>query len=282
MLEAVLALARLAHYLAATGLFGLGLFAVWAWPVRKGLLIGAAVAALLTTSIWLVANGAAMVGGFEGLADPVTRSAVAGTSFGRIGMGRLLVAIVICYLAARRDGKVRAQVLAILSGALLASLALNGHTQIHEGGLLTVQETLDALHLLGAGAWLGGLVALAILLGTDRPDIAQKVTAFSMVGYVAVGVLVITGLVNAALILPVPSALLTTLYGKLLLAKIALFAAMLGLAMYNRLRISPAIARSETFVAGVRRLRINVFCEQTLGALVLMLVAVLGTLDPTA
>jgi copper resistance protein D len=52
----------------------------------------------------------------------------------------------------------------LLAGLLLASLALVGHTQTNDGVLWVVHMIADGAHLLAAGAWSGGLLALAYLL----------------------------------------------------------------------------------------------------------------------
>jgi putative copper resistance protein D len=75
--------------------------------------------------------------------------------------------------------------------------------------------------------------------------------------------------------------LIGTGYGRLLMFKIGLFLAMLGLAAVNRLWISPALTTGNQAV-WLARLKRHVLAEQVLAALVLLAVAVLGTLDPGA
>jgi putative copper resistance protein D len=98
---------------------------------------------------------------------------------------------------------------------------------------------------------------------------------------------VITGLINSWLLVGAANlaALVTTLYGLLLLAKLVLFAAMLGLASLNRFRITPAFQRSiamadhdGTLVA----LRVSLAVETACLIGFLALVAWLGTLAPPA
>ena len=167
---------------------------------------------------------------------------------------------------------------AITAGLFVSSLALSGHTQLHDGFMGVIHSAADGVHLLGAGAWLGGLIALGVLLTSEDPEKSARVATFSKVGYLAVAALVLSGAVNTALILPSPAALISTLYGRLLLVKLALFGGMLILALYNRLRISPALP----LMTALEQLRRNAMVEQGLGALILAIVSVLGTLDPAA
>src|SRR6266700_1259161 len=65
-------------------------------------------------------------------------------------------------------------------------------------------------------------------------DVGRILLRFSSMGYVAVATLVGSGLVNSWFLVGSVSNLLKTLYGQILLGKLALFAAMLALATANR------------------------------------------------
>jgi putative copper resistance protein D len=89
--------------------------------------------------------------------------------------------------------------------------------------------------------------------------------------------------VNAWFLVGSVPALASTAYGRLLVAKLGVFAAMLALAAANRWRLTPALlAPGDALAPGDlrRRLYRQVMVEQALGLLVLVIVAVLGTLDP--
>jgi copper resistance protein D len=105
---------------------------------------------------------------------------------------------------------------------------------------------------------------------------------FSGMGYVAVAVLVASGLVNGWYLVGSLAALLGTSYGQLLLVKLCLFAGMVGLALTNRFWLVPSLGRD---CEGVRRhaltrLRRHVVAEETLGLLVILIVSALGTMEP--
>ncbi|MDU6729488.1 MAG: CopD family protein, partial [Bradyrhizobium sp.] len=77
--------------------------------------------------------------------------------------------------------------------------------------------------------------------------------------------------------------LLNTSYGQILLAKLALFAAMLALAVANRFWLVPRMIEARnsaqpSFWLG--RLRYHVLGEQFLGLMILLAVPVLGTMRP--
>ena len=106
---------------------------------------------------------------------------------------------------------------------------------------------------------------------------------FSRLGYFAVGLLLVTGALNAIVMVPRPELLITTSYGQVLLVKIGLVAVMIAIAIRNRFILAPSIlaARdgSEEETALLYR---SVAVEQGIGALVLATVAVLGTIHPHA
>ncbi|MDB5453855.1 MAG: putative copper resistance protein [Caulobacteraceae bacterium] len=280
-MPAGLVAARAVHYAACTGLFGLSLFALYAVqaPRMRGWLVGLAATALASGGAWFLL----VTANLAGRVDAASLAAVAGeTSFGPMWIARLLISAALVALAL--PGPRTTPVVALLAGALLGSIALTGHTQIHEGGLRLVHVASDALHLLGAGAWLGGLIGLSLILG-DRtgssPALRPTVARFSQLAYAAVAALVVSGLVNAFILVGSPAALISTGYGRLLLLKLLFFAGMLALAGLNRFRISPALAGPSANEAA-RALRRNVLAEQLLAIAVLLCVARLGIGEPPA
>src|SRR5205807_7357772 len=104
---------------------------------------------------------------------------------------------------------------------------------------------------------------------------------FSAVGMAAVGALLATGVANAWYTLGSVPALFGTGYGRLLLAKLAFFAAMIALAATNRLRWTPRLrATGESAPLALDRLRRNAIAETSLGLAVLGAVGALGVTVP--
>lgn len=283
-MDAALAAARFLQYAAATGLFGLSLYPLYARAALDGRtrawLIGLAVASGVGAWAWLLATTFNMAGGL----DLDSLISVFDTPFGHLWAVRLALGLALIVVTLLR--KARPVLVCALAAASLASIALTGHTQEHDGGLRIAVVTADAAHLLGAGAWLGGLIGLALLLRGAPADAAQageraaNVARFSRMAYVAVGAIVVSGLFNGVLLVGSAPALWTTFYGGLLAVKVALFGAMLVLAGLNRFRISPHLAADEG--PWSRRLARHVAAEQGLGLLVLICVAVLGMSQPPA
>jgi len=96
----------------------------------------------------------------------------------------------------------------------------------------------------------------------------------------------LTGLANAIFIMGFHMPRLSAGgYAEVLLVKVAMFATMLAVAGINRFRLVPRVAaveagQSDTADA-VRALRRSLLIEALLAIMVLALVSLLGTLDPT-
>jgi copper transport protein len=127
---------------------------------------------------------------------------------------------------------------AVLGLALLATISFAGHAGA--GRWLVVALVADVVHLAGVSVWLGGLAVLAVVVlrrdtaGLDPGGLERVVSRFSEVAFVAVLVIVASGVVQAWRQLDGFDALTGTSYGRLLIAKVALVAAMVGAAGVSR------------------------------------------------
>ena len=308
MIEVGLVIARFLHYLTTTALAGLSLFPLYAYAGvepealgrwRQRWLLWTAGAALFSGLCWFAFVAANMSGSMRDLADAETVWAVVhDTGFGHVWTLRMLLATFTVGVAAwgphsKVAGHHQNWIMPFLAAVLLASLAGTGHAQIEEGWVGVIHFMSDAAHLLAAGAWLGGLIPLALILhrylGTDlnvgSKDMDRILMRFSGMGYVAVAVLIGSGLVNSWFLVGSFSELLNTPYGQILLGKLALFGGMLALAVANRFWLVPSMHNVRTDATdelAVRsaRLRNHVLGEQFLGWMVLLAVSILGTMQP--
>lgn len=249
--------------------------------------------ALSTVAITLLA--ASMSGVPVTSVEPITVwMLVTGTATGTawlVRMAALALALTIALAALESPGARVA--ITLCAGTALATLAWLGHGVMNDDRTGVVHLVADIGHLGAAGIWTGALACLTILVlrPIDRMNAARlddlhgALAGFADVGTVAVGLVIVTGLVNSWLLVGPGNvgSLGTTLYGQLLLAKLALFGAMLGLAALNRFRLVPALgaaAAGSDIVAAVRALRFSLAFETAFAATILALVAWLGTLAP--
>ncbi|MCE0498673.1 MAG: CopD family protein [Methylacidiphilales bacterium] len=172
-----------------------------------------------------------------------------------------------------------------LSGTLLVSLAWAGHAAAgiydHNAHLLA-----DMLHLLLGAVWPMGLLPFALFLRhADRTGrtLSRELAVmqrFSQTSFAAVFILVATGLVNTWLMIGSWSGLFDTVYGRLLLAKVAAVGLMIGLGAYNRCIWLPGLAVAPEDAMRYLGLRRNVVAEAVLAGVVLLIVGILGITPP--
>jgi putative copper resistance protein D len=288
----LLAATRFLHFAAAALLFGLLAFPVYA-PVpgeagRRASRTAAravrllAVLSLLTAVLALAAAVTNMTGDAAILTDPAgLLDILRSTGFGRTWGLRLVLGALITGLAFRVRPDDR--LLMVLSALFLISIAYSGHSRMQSGALGWAHVFADALHLMAAGAWLGGLLALILLIPRlGREGAAAGVLhQFSGMGYFAVATLIATGLFKSWLLVVKVSALAATPYGWTLDVKLVLFAGMGALALANRFWITPALAaRPADPAVWLGRLKRQVLLELALGLLVLAAVGLMGALEP--
>lgn len=184
-------------------------------------------------------------------------------------------------LAAPRARLTRASLIAGALG-LAASLPLAGHAWTQSPRAVLVGA--DLVHVLAAGAWLGGLVALLTVhwpgrgaVAAGRADAAWRATAaFSRAAVPAMALLVAAGSTQAWFLLTRPGDLVDGRYGLALGGKIVLVAGILALAFRNRRAVLAAVDRS----AGAPRRAMR--AEVALAVLVLAATAVLVRSAPPA
>lgn len=118
--------------------------------------------------------------------------------------------------------------LIILTAIAVAAFlpGFTGHSGIadgHEAATISL-----GLHVLAASAWIGGLIATAVYLARRAPNGEVVLRRFSTVALVSVIVLAESGLLNAALRVDGPAALITSQYGSIILTKVAILILLIG------------------------------------------------------
>jgi copper resistance protein D len=221
------------------------------------------------------------------------------TQFGFVTQLRLVLAVILVALVLW-SGRwphhpVWLRALILMTAALfLGSLAWAGHASGAPGVGGGVHLASDILHVLAAGAWVGGLVPLLLFLEqpSESPDgrwfatCGDVLRRFSTMGVVSVAALAASGVLNTWFLTDRMRALFGTDYGRLVQLKIALFLAMLCVAAVNRLRLLPRISPCEDPASlkrnarTVQQLRRNTALEIALGLAVLYVVGVLGVTPP--
>ena len=152
---------------------------------------------------------------------------------------------------------------------LLPGPSIAGHAL--DPGRSPLEVVDDIVHVAAASVWLGGLISLGLALRRSG-DHALLLRRFSNIAVVSVIVLAVTGVVRALTELHSVSQLWSTGYGRALVAKTVLLAALVVLGWVNRYRLVPRLRE-----AALRR---NVVAELMLFAGLIVAVALLTDLRP--
>lgn len=294
--EPALVILRWLQFAAAAVALGLPLFEAYAVRGGSSSLARRAAAAAggllaCAAAAGLAAQTALMAGSWTAALSPsalgyVLQSTGPGLAHG--ARATLALAGVALLLLGRDDPRARLLAMVAFAGAT-ASFAWSGHGASSEGAVGVIHLLADIVHAVAAAVWLGALVGFCLRLarqGSDTVATARALTQFAGVGTAAVVALALSGLVNAAFLIGPDGAsrLPGSIWGGLLLAKLALFAVMLGLAAHNRYSLAPALAAA--VAAGrdpapeVRGLRVSIGLELGAGLVLLGLVAVMGIQTP--
>jgi copper transport protein len=140
--------------------------------------------------------------------------------------------------------------LALGAGYLTITPALGGHASIESPTWLFFPS--DALHVLAASVWVGGIACLLYALPAATREIpaAERgrlllatLARFSPLALGAVVVIAITGVVQALIDVRTVHGLLHTTYGALVIVKVVLLLTLISLGWVNRERAIPALRR---------------------------------------
>ncbi len=268
-------LARAAMYVGLVALLGV-LLAGELLAARRGRRL-----VRLRAGAWLLAAVGAVGVMLAAAADAgVSPANLPGTSLGSDALLRLvpiLLAGPLLLLAGRAPRGSRPVALAAAALAALALLADAAASHAATTLLPTVNVALQWVHALAISIWLGALAGVLVELGDpDAVDRASLMRRFSRWATAGILLVAATGVARAAFELHNPGELLSTDYGRLILAKSALFAVLAILGAVNHYRNVPA---GERRAGPLRRVG---SVELAVGTAVVVLAATLATTPPPA
>ena len=207
----------------------------------------------------LVAAGVALMGSVAALVaqavtiapDAALPTAVgdtlSSTRYGQIWLVRLLgllivtVAVLVAFWGRPLSRRVALLIATLIGLGVPIPFSLLSHAAAQPQGAATA-IAVDALHLLAAAIWGGGLLLLAVVLtpalrpfaaGTRREALRAAIPRFSVLGLTAWGILLLSGLYSAWLQVGSLDALSQTPYGQSLLLKGVLLIPVLALAAFH-------------------------------------------------
>ena len=267
----------------------LGFFSVVGIAATMVLLLVEAIAAASSPSMGDVLNAAYTI--------------LVSTRLGEYWVFRLVVAIAAAGASVITLRQVYASkkswVLILLLGLVLSlSTSITSHNAASTEYNPAINLLSDWIHLVAVGAWIGGLMYLAIAITSLSGKTREKwktavelLRRFSSLAILCVGAIGITGIYNLILEVGDLTQLLTTVYGRIILVKIAIFAPMIAFGALNQFvlfnhilhagRKRTQTGRGETS-RWVGRFKVSIRTEMTLGIILLLVVGFLTASAPVA
>ena len=239
--------------------------------------IGSAVAGGVLTLAHHLVEPARMMASFSGILDGSLQYMLLTSDVGATHAIRIL-GLVLLVLGLRKPNRLGEAVSLIGATLVVVSFGLMGHTAAHEQRWVLL--TLLVIHLLIVAFWFGALLPLYMAAARETvDDNASVIEDFSAIAAWLVPTIFVAGLAMSILLLEDVNNLWTA-YGVSLLAKVAGFAVLMGLATLNKLRFGPAIVAGH--VAALRDFQRSVIAEWGLIVAVLVVTAVMtGLFSPT-
>jgi streptogramin lyase/putative copper export protein/methionine-rich copper-binding protein CopC len=268
------------------------------------LLASSAILALVATVLLLIVQSTAA-------ASSTSFYAVMGTvltilTSTRIGeywmfrMGIVALALGTSIIILRRLGRpTRAWILALIVGlGLSLSTSITSHNAAATVYYPPINLLSDLVHLVSVGAWIGGLAYLGVTILSLSGPVSRKskvpaelLRRFSSIAVICVGSIGTTGTYSLLVEVGSLSALFSTVYGRLLLLKITLFAPMIVFGAFNQFIVYDRIIASKCKTVRTRqqrpapwigRLALSIRTEMTLGVALLLIVGLLTASAPVA
>ena len=237
--------------------------------------------AALAGAVWLLLEAVYITGG-DRIADgmAVIWPVIYETNFGHLLVVRLALLLLAVVVFGGGAGRARASVAAGLAGVAVALEAGLGHGAAMPGAEGEILLVSLLLHLLAAGAWLGGLASLMIVIDALPYDKAREAASrFSKVGITCVLTLAATTAVQGWDLVGGFAGLFEAAYGRIAFAKLLLFVLLLGFAAANRFRFTPALTSARACSARMQLHR-SILAEALIGVLVIVLAGLLVNLPP--
>ncbi|MGY1794576.1 copper resistance protein CopC [Geodermatophilus sp. SYSU D00525] len=210
--------------------------------------------------------------GLGSLVDPALLAATGSSAYGLTTLGRGALALLLAALlvplwrqgAAPRPAEAVGP--AVLGAGVVLTTAAVGHPVA--GSVPVFATAVTAVHVAAMALWLGGLAALLAGLlrpGVEAGELAAALPRWSRIASGSVAALVVTGVVQSVREVGSPAALVSTTYGWVLLAKLALVLLLLAAAGVSRVWVQQHLGLARPRPGGRRRVTAHAFAAPGAG-----------------
>ena len=227
--------------------------------------------ALPVLFLFLLANIGVLIGQTLGVTDgqlipalnpALLTSLVTQGHFGTYWIAReilCLVSIALSIADIQAKGRVRGLMVLlpwlqfVLALFLLAAVTLSGHAAATNNDIVVYAVLIDFLHLTAASLWIGGMIYISIVylpilkrypvLSRTR-SLLTVLPQYSPLAFIGVGLMAVTGPLNATTRMSNLDQLLSTIYGRALIVKVVLVGALLLTSALHVLLLRPRLRKS--------------------------------------
>ncbi|HEY2465483.1 MAG TPA: CopD family protein [Steroidobacteraceae bacterium] len=274
-------LAKAVAYAATFGAAGAVFFGVYCGTLLRdsqrslirrliGILVGVAAAASILRILLLAGS---MSGELAGMFDSAFARMILGAGEGRASGVRMLALGLILFALSKKPVFRGPALLGAIAAA--TSFAWVGH--IHGMAANATPSLLLCLHLLCAAFWLGALPPLLIIAtGGNGPQIAAAAARFGKLALRVVALQLAAGASLLFMLIGNAAQFWASDYGRMMALKLLAVAALLGLAAWNKLVLTPRLLRGDARAAV--KFRRSLLAEIGVGSLILLTTAAFTTL----
>ena len=234
-------------------------FIATVWPqgasfasARRLLWIAAIVAAVASFGLAVLQHATATGLGLAAAVGPAHLAQALQFRFGRVAAARLVLLVFAAALTRRlpRDAASTKRSLRWCAAASAIAVGLFETVVLlgHNGNGGSIAEGARLVHTIGVSIWMGGLLMLfAVVLPRRRSDeLVAVLPRFSTLATIAVGSVLVAGVLLAIDLVGAAEALPTTSYGRILLLKLVVVAVLLLVASRSRDTVRRRLANATT------------------------------------
>ncbi len=239
--------------------------------IRRLICILAGVAAAVSILRILLLAGS-MSGDVAGMFNTAFAGMILRAGEGRAGGVRLIGLALILFVLSKNP-VLRGPAIV---GAMVASTSFAWVGHVHALTPNTVPSLLLCLHLLCAAFWLGALPPLLIIVrGAHQPQIAAAAARFGKFALRVVALLLAAGASLLLMLIGSAAQFWASDYGRMMAVKLLAVAALLSLAAWNKLALTPKLLQGDA--RAMVRFRRSLQAEMSVGALILLTTAAFTT-----
>jgi len=231
-----------------------------------------ALAAGLVSCVRIALLSASMSGDFSGMFDASMVSLLLSGGEGRATGLRLVGLLLVIVAVVTGRGLVLASIGAVVAAVSFAAV---GHT--HAVASSALPELMLSVHPLSITIWLGALRPLLLIAGEAGVARTAAIAArFGTAALCVVGLLVIAGAIVLVVLLDGVAQLWTSRYGRWVSIKLGFVVALLSLAAFNKLRLTPRLRTGDS--SAILMFRHSIEAEMLLAGSILVITAAFTTI----